>query len=44
MTPFFIGLTTGIFLGAILGFTICALMVTAKRADRKAGVVENETD
>lgn len=36
MTPFFIGLSTGLFLGVYLGFTICALLVTAKKADREA--------
>ncbi len=33
---FWIGLATGIFLGATIGFMFCALMVTSKQADKKA--------
>lgn len=32
---FWIGLATGIFLGAILGFSLCAILVISKQADRE---------
>lgn len=35
MSIFIIGLSTGIFIGIILGWTLCALMVVAKREDRR---------
>jgi len=37
MSPFFIGLAAGMFIGAIFGFSICALMVIPKRADERDG-------
>lgn len=30
MSPFYIGLLAGIFVGTVLGYIICALMVMAK--------------
>jgi len=37
---FWIGLATGLFLGAILGFSICALLVISKQADKAMGINE----
>ena len=36
---FWIGLATGLFLGSILGFSICALMVISKKADKEMDII-----
>ena len=36
---FWIGLATGLFLGTILGFLICAIMVISKKADKEMGLL-----
>ena len=35
MSSYWIGICVGLFIGAWFGFAICALMVTAKRADKE---------
>ena len=35
MTPYWIGILAGLFIGAIFGFTLCALLVVAKDTDKK---------
>lgn len=45
MPPYWIGIAAGLVIGTILGFTLCALLVTAKRADRQmkeGGPMEHE--
>ena len=37
---FWIGVATGLFLGAILGFSLCAILVISKQADEQ---MERET-
>ena len=32
---FWIGLATGLFLGAILGFTLCAILIISKQSDEQ---------
>ena len=36
MTPYWIGIAAGLVIGAMFGFFLCALLVTAKKADEQA--------
>lgn len=36
MSSYWIGIATGLVIGAMFGFFLCALLVTAKRADKQA--------
>jgi len=36
MNPYWVGIVAGFVLGAWFGFALCALLVTAKKADERA--------
>jgi len=42
MSSYWIGICAGLFIGVYLGFTICAMLILAKKADRKMEERENE--